>query len=148
MCEIVWFFSWVNTHPFHLKFVAFCPKFIWDSYVEFQGKTILGDFFRNFVQIKAILYQNFRNFALLSTILFWVRITLKKFTQVLSYVLFTQVRRRLHKKIIKRRYEEERPWRFVFQKTSFVHSCFRTYYALLLGYFGLKLLQHIPHWVY
>ena len=25
------FFSWVNTHPFDLKFVAFCPKFSGDS---------------------------------------------------------------------------------------------------------------------
>jgi len=44
----------VNTHPFDLKFVAFCPKFSGDSYVEFQEKTISGEFFRNFVQTKAI----------------------------------------------------------------------------------------------
>ena len=50
MCETVWFFSWVNTHPFDLKFVAFCPKFSGDSWVEFQEKTIPGEFFRNFVQ--------------------------------------------------------------------------------------------------
>ena len=48
--ETVWFFSWVNTHPFHVKFVVFCPKFSRDSYVEFQEKTILGEFFRNFVK--------------------------------------------------------------------------------------------------
>ena len=35
VCETVWFFSWVNTHPFDLKFVAFCPKFSGDSWVEF-----------------------------------------------------------------------------------------------------------------
>jgi len=52
------FFLWVNTHPFDLKFVAFCPEFSGDSYVEFQEKTILGEFFRNFVLTKAILYQN------------------------------------------------------------------------------------------
>jgi len=49
VCETVWFFSWVNTHPFDLKFVAFCPKFSGDSFVEFQEKTISGEFFRNFV---------------------------------------------------------------------------------------------------
>jgi len=58
VCETFSFFSWVNTHPFDLKVVAFCPKFSGDSYVEFQEKTISGEFFRNFVQTKAILYQN------------------------------------------------------------------------------------------
>ena len=52
------FFSWANTHPFDLKFVAFCPKFSGDSYADFQEKTISGEFFRNFVQTKTILYQN------------------------------------------------------------------------------------------
>jgi len=47
------FFSWVNTHPFDLKFVAFCPKCSRDSYVEFQEKIVSGEFFRNFVQTKA-----------------------------------------------------------------------------------------------
>jgi len=54
--------------------------------------------------------------ALLSAILFWVRIALKKFTQVLSYVVCTQVRRDVHKQITKRRYGEEKPGRFVFGK--------------------------------
>jgi len=45
----------VNTHSFDLKFVAFCPKFSGDSWVEFQEKTIPGEFFRNFVQTKANL---------------------------------------------------------------------------------------------
>jgi len=40
----------VNTHPFDLKFAAFCPKFSGDSWVEFWEKTIPGEFFRNFVQ--------------------------------------------------------------------------------------------------
>jgi len=114
--EIVWFFLWANTHPFDLKFVAFCPKFSGYSYVEFQEKIISGEFFRNFVQTKAILYLNLWNFALLSGFLFWVRIALKKFTQVLSYVVCTQVRRHVHKKITKRRYGGETPGRFVFGK--------------------------------
>jgi len=48
--------------------------------------------------------------------LFYVRIALKKFTQVLSYVVCTQVRRHVHKRITKRRYGEEKPGRFVFKK--------------------------------
>jgi len=68
------------------------------------------------VQTKAILYQNLWNFALLSAILFWVCIALKKFTQVLSYVICTQVRRHVHKEITKTRDEEEDPGRFVFGK--------------------------------
>jgi len=63
------FFSWANTHPFHMKFVALRPKFSWDSYVGFQEKTISEDFFGNFVQTKAILYRNLWNFALLLAIL-------------------------------------------------------------------------------
>jgi len=81
VCETVWFFSWANTHPFDVKFVAFYPKFSGDSYVEFQDKTISGEFFINFVQTKAMLYRNLWNFALLCEILFWVRIALKKFTK-------------------------------------------------------------------
>jgi len=35
------------------------------------GKTISGEFFRNFVQTKAIFYQNLWNFTIVSFILFW-----------------------------------------------------------------------------
>jgi len=56
--KLIDFFSWVNTHPFDLKFVAFRPKFSADSWVECQEKTIPGELFRNFVQTKAILYRN------------------------------------------------------------------------------------------
>jgi len=48
--------------------------------------------------------------------LVWVCIVLKMFTQVLPYVVCTQVRRHVHKRITKRRYGEENPWRFVFGK--------------------------------
>ena len=37
----------MNTHPFDLKFVAFCPKFNGDSYSEVHEKSILREFFRN-----------------------------------------------------------------------------------------------------
>ena len=106
----------MNTHPFDLKFLVFCPKFSGDSYLEFREKTISGEFFRNFVKTKAILYRNLWNFVLLSAILFWFRIALKKLTQVLSYVVCTQVRRQVHRQITKRRYGEEKPERFVFGK--------------------------------
>jgi len=91
-----------------LKFVAFCPKFSGDSYVEFQEKTISGGFFRNFVQTKVIV--------LLSEILFRVRIALKEFTQVPSYVVCTQVRRHVRKQITERRYGVEKQGRFVLGK--------------------------------
>jgi len=45
-----------------------------------------------------------------------VRIALKKFTQVLQYVVCTQVRRQVHKQITERRYGEENQGRFVFGK--------------------------------
>ena len=109
-------FSWVNTHPFGLKFVAFCHKLSGDSYVEFQEITISGEFFRNFVQTKAILYRNFWNIALLSELLFWVCIAPKKFKQVPSYVVCPQVRRHVHNQIANRSYGEDRPGRFVFGK--------------------------------
>jgi len=116
VCETVWFFSWVNTHPFDLKSLALCPKFSGDSYVEFQEKSISGKFFRNFVQTKALLYQNLWNFALLSAIFFRVCVALKKFTQGLSYVVCTQVRRYVRKQITERRYGEEKAGCFVFGK--------------------------------
>ena len=107
----------MNTHPFDLKFVSFCPKFSGDSCLAFREKTILGEFFRNFVQTKAILYRNLWNFALRSAILFWFRIALKIFTQVLTYVVCTQVRRQVHRQITKRRSGQEKPGRFVFGKS-------------------------------
>ena len=107
----------MNTHPFDLKPVAFCPKFSGDSWVEFQEKTIPGEFFRNFVQTKAI-YRNLWNSGLISGISFWVRIVLKKFTQVLSYVVCTQVRRHVHQQITKRRYGVEKP-RLLFSENQF-----------------------------
>jgi len=123
-------------------------KFNGYSYVEFQEITILGDFFINFVQTKVILYQNLWNFALLFEILFWVCIAQKKFTQVLSYVVYTQVRRQNQKQLRKKRYGKRKARMFCFWKTSFVHSRSWTSYALLLGYFGLKFLPNVCHRAY
>jgi len=84
--------------------------------MEFQQKIISGEFFRKFVQTKAIIDQKLWNFTLLSAILFRVRIVLKSITQILSYVVCTQLRRHVHKSITKRRYGAEKPERFVFGK--------------------------------
>ena len=78
-------------------------------------KTISDEYFGNFVQTKATtktceISPYFLQF------LFWVCIALKKFTQVLPYVVCTQVRRHVHKRITKRRYGEENPGGFVFGK--------------------------------
>jgi len=100
------------------------------------------------MQTKAMLYQNLWNFAILSAIIFWVRIVQKKFTQVLSYVGWTQVRRHVHKKNHKKKMRGRIAKTFCLQKTSFVHSRYGTYYALLLEYFGLKFLPDIRHCVY
>jgi len=80
VCETAWFF------PMH---ILICLTWNWSRFVpnsvkiltwNFRKKTILGKFFRIFVQTKAILYQNFWNLAILSAILFRVRFALKKFT--------------------------------------------------------------------
>jgi len=49
-----------------------------------------------------------------------------------------------HKKKIRGR----KPKTFCFRKTSLVHSGSGTYYALLVGSFGLKILPDVRHCVY
>jgi len=105
------------------------------------GKSNFGRIFQKSCVNQGILYQNLWNFALLSEILFWVRIALKNFRQVLSYVVCTQVCRHVHKQITKTRYGGENPGGFFFRKTSFVHSRSGNYYALLLGYFRMNFYQ-------
>jgi len=83
---------------------------------NFRKKLFQENFSEILCKSKAILYQNLWNVAQFSAILFWVHIALKKFTQVLSYVVCTQVRRHVHKHITKGRYGEEKPRRFVFGK--------------------------------
>jgi len=149
VCEIGWFFSCANTQPFD-KFVAFFPKFSGDSYVEFQEKNISGEFYWNFVQTKVILYQNLWNYALLSAIFILGPYCAEKVqTSTLVCCLHPGKAARPqknHKKAIW-------GWKsrtFCFWKTSFVHSRSGTYYALLLGCFGLKFLpdfRHCINWV-
>ena len=116
MCEIVWFFSWVNTRLFDLKFIAFCPKFSGDSYVEFQDKTISENFSEIFFKPRLSSTKPCEILPYFLQFLFWVRIAMKKFTQVLPYVVCTQVRRHVHKTITKRRYGEKNQGRYVFGK--------------------------------
>ena len=150
MCEIIWFFP---------RWILICLT--WNlsrsvpSSVEiltwiFYKKSFRENFSDFFLQTKVIiLYYNFWNFAILSAILFCVHIELKKIIQILSHDVFTQLRRHAHKQITKMRYREEIPGRFFsFQKTGFLHSRSRTYYALFLKYFGLKILTNIRHCVY
>jgi len=81
------------------------------------GRKVLWKIFSEILlKAKAIFYRNSWNFAILSEILFWVRIALKRFAQVISYVFCPQVRRHVHKKSTKRRYGEENQGRFVFGK--------------------------------
>jgi len=78
-----------------------------------SGKNYFGRIFQKFCPLPRLLSTtNLWNFATLSEILFWVCIALKIFTQVLSYVVCTQVRRHVYKQITKRRYGG----RFVFGK--------------------------------
>ena len=63
LCEKLFdFFSWANNHPFDLKFVAFRPKLSGDPYVEFQEKTISGEFYGNFVQTRLYPLPKFMKF--------------------------------------------------------------------------------------
>jgi len=62
--------------------------------------------------------------------LFWIRIALKKFTQVLSYVVYNQVRMQVHKQITKRRYAKEKPARSVFGKPVLFSLGLTTPYSL------------------
>jgi len=83
-----------------------------------SGKKYFGQFFRNFVQTKVILYRNLWNFTLVSEILFWDRIALKKFTQVLSYVLCTLVRTHVNK-ISQKEYTGEKTQDILFSENQF-----------------------------
>ena len=89
----------------------FCPRWI-----LIRLTWNLSRFAPNSVEIltwkfgKKLFRENF------SEILFWVRIALKRFAQVVSDVGCPQVRRHIHKQFTKRRYGEEKPGPFVFGK--------------------------------
>jgi len=119
----------------------------WRFWSGISGKNYFGRIFRIFVQTKAILYLNLWNFALLSEILFRVRIAPKKFTQVPSYVVCTQVRRHVYKEITERRYGVEKPGRFVLGKPVLFTLGLRLTTPYSFGYFGLKFLPDVRHCV-
>jgi len=84
---------------------------------NFRKKLLFRENFSKILcKLKPIIYQNWWNFAQLSAILLWVCIALKKFTQLLSYVVCKQIRSHVHKQITEGRYGEEKPGRFVFEK--------------------------------
>ena len=82
-----------------------------------SGKKYFGRTFQKFLRKPWLShYRNLWNFDLLSAIFILHPYCAEKFTQLLSYIVCTQVRRYVHKRITKRRYGEENPGRFVFEK--------------------------------
>jgi len=116
VCETVWFFLWVNTHPFDCKFVVFCPKLSGDSYVDFQEKNYFGTIFQKFCANQGFPLPKLVKFRPSFCNFIPGPFGYKKFTQVLSYVVCTQVRRHVHIQITKTRYGKEKPGCFVFGK--------------------------------
>jgi len=106
----------VNTHPFDLKFVAFCPTLSGDFYVKFQEKLFRESFSEIFCRPKVSSNKTCEISPYFLQFLFCIRIELKKFTQLLSYVVCTQVRWHVHKQITKGGYVEEKPGHSVFEK--------------------------------
>jgi len=107
----------VNTHPLDLKFVAFCPKFSRDSYVEFKEKIMSGEFFIYFIENQGYSLPKLVKFRpTFGNSIMGPYCVEKKFTQVLSYVVCTQVRRHVHKQITRTRYGKEKQGRSIFGK--------------------------------
>ena len=138
----------MNTHPFDLKFVAFCRKLSQDSYVEFQEKKISGEFLRNFIQNKGYslpkivkFRPTFCNFILGPYCVEKIHTT----TFICCFHPGKEARLQTNHKN-KIRWRKART--FCFRKTSFFPSHFGTYYALLLGYFSLIFLPDISNCVY
>jgi len=103
-----------------VKFVMFCPKFSWHSYMEFLQKKYFGRIFQKFYVNQGYSLLKFLTFRhtfckKISRTILRLKI-LKKFTQVISYVICTILRRQVHKKFRKRLYREENPGCFIFEK--------------------------------
>jgi len=80
----------VNTHPFW-NLSRFAPNSIEILTWNFVKKLFRENFSEILLKNKAILYRNSWNFALLFEILFWVHIALKRFAQVVSYVVWPRL---------------------------------------------------------
>ena len=78
---------------------------------NFRKKLFRDNFSENLCKPRLSSTKTREIFTLFSVILSWVR--MKRFTQVPSYVVCTQVMRHVHKQITKRRYGEEKPGCFV-----------------------------------
>jgi len=138
----------VNTHPFDLKSVAFCPKFSGDSYAEFQDKTISGEFFRNFAQNQGYPLAKLVKFrTTLSNFFPGPYCAEKIHASTFVCCLHPGKEARPYKNNIKK-IPGRKPKKFCFRKTGFVHSRSGTYCASLLSYFGLKFLPDIRQCVY
>jgi len=88
----------------------FCP----DSYVEFQEQAIPWELFRNFVENQGYPLPKLVKFRPTLCNLILDPYCVEKFTEALSYVVYTQLRRHVHKQIKKRRGGEEKPGHSVF----------------------------------
>jgi len=96
----------------------------WRFFCGISGKNYFGRIFCKFCQTKAISSTKTCEISpYFLQFLFWFRIAPKKFTQVLPYVVCTQVRRHANKRITKRRYREENPRPFVFGKPVLFTLC-------------------------
>ena len=96
----------------------FRKKIFWEKFSEILCKPRL--FSTKICEIASYFLQFYSR-----SVLRW-----KKFTQVLSYVVYTQVRRHVRKQITKRRYEEEKPGRQVFGKPVLFALGLTTPYSL------------------
>jgi len=111
--KLIDFFSrWILIH-FTWNLSHFVPNSVDILTWNFNKKLYVENFLEILCKPRR---PNLWNFALFSSILFCVHIMFKKFTQVLSYVVCTQLRKHVHKHILKRRYREEKSGCFVFRK--------------------------------
>ena len=95
VCETVWFFSWVNTHPFDLIFVAFVPNSVEIHTWNFRKKLFQENFSEILCRPRLSSTKTCEISPYFLQFLFWLRIALKKFTQVLSYVVCTLIKKLL-----------------------------------------------------
>ena len=107
LIRLTWNFSHFLLNSMEILTWNFMKKLFWENFSEILCKPRLSS------TKTCEISPYFRKF------LFSVHIALKKFTQVLPYALFSQVRRHVHKRIPKRKYKLENSGRFLFEKPVF-----------------------------
>ena len=114
-----------------------------------HGKKLFRENFSEiFMQTKAILYQNLWNFALLCAV-FILRMYCTEKIHTSTFICCLRPCKATRPQTNHKKKIRGRKARTVFsRKTGFVHSRSGTYYALLLGCFGLKFLPDVRHCVY